>query len=74
MELLIINSSLDPKESYKAFNIDSICKLAKKFYTQDFTEQDWINLWFQLQHYELDVAHHPLKNINHNFQIMSWLD
>ncbi|CAN6561886.1 unnamed protein product [Malus baccata var. baccata] len=37
MELLILSSALEPREAFKAFNIDHICKLAEKFYPLDFT-------------------------------------
>nr|XP_028962168.1 zinc finger MYM-type protein 1-like [Malus domestica] len=40
MELLILRSALEPREAFKAFNIDHICKLAKKFYSMDFTEKE----------------------------------
>ncbi|XP_050157457.1 uncharacterized protein LOC126631338 [Malus sylvestris] len=40
MELLILSSALEPREAFKAFNIDHICKLAKKFYSMDFTEKE----------------------------------
>ncbi|KAM1774055.1 hypothetical protein ACFX12_043472 [Malus domestica] len=36
-ELLILSSALEPREAFKAFNIDHICKLAEKFYSMDFT-------------------------------------
>lgn len=36
-ELLILSSSLDPADGFKALNIDNICTLADKFYPQDFT-------------------------------------
>ncbi|CAN6684575.1 unnamed protein product [Malus baccata var. baccata] len=40
MELLILSSALEPREAFKAFNIDHICKLAEKFYSMDFTEKE----------------------------------
>ena len=43
----------------KSFNIDSICNLAEKFYSQDFAEQEKMQLRFQLQHYKHDVLSHP---------------
>ncbi|XP_071728181.1 uncharacterized protein [Rutidosis leptorrhynchoides] len=51
-ELLRLSVALDPK---KSFEKNDICKLAKKFYPSDFTEQDIIQLKLGLRHYELDV-------------------
>ncbi|XP_039135864.1 uncharacterized protein LOC120273305 [Dioscorea cayenensis subsp. rotundata] len=58
LELLSLSSALDPIDGYKSFNIDYICKLAKKFYSQDFSEEEMILLRLELQHFEVDV----LKN------------
>jgi len=55
MELLILSSALDPKDAYKAFNIDKICTLVEKYYPMDFNEQEKINLNFQLQHFIIDA-------------------
>ncbi|XP_042471469.1 uncharacterized protein LOC122053481 [Zingiber officinale] len=55
MELLSLSSALDPKNSFKSINIDDICKLAMKFYPEDFTNQDIIALKYELVHYKLDV-------------------
>ena len=64
VELLILSSALDPNDDYRSFNIDNICKLAIKFYPQDFTEQEKLHLNFQLQHYELDIHHNlELQNV-----------
>ena len=57
IELLTLNSSLVPKDSYKAFNIQNICSLVEKYCPMDFTEQEIINLRFQLQHFILDAPH-----------------
>ncbi|XP_059436119.1 uncharacterized protein LOC132169046 [Corylus avellana] len=67
VELLILSVALSPKDAYKSFKIDDICKLAEKFYPRDFTEQEKICLKFQLQHYMLDVPKHQ------DFQNMSTL-
>ncbi|GAV71750.1 Dimer_Tnp_hAT domain-containing protein [Cephalotus follicularis] len=58
MELLVLCSTLDPRDNYKLFKVDDICKLAAKFYPDDFTEQEKLYLRIQLQHYELDVPNH----------------
>jgi len=65
MELLILSFALDPKDAYKAFNIDKICTLVNKYYPMDFNEQEKISLNFQLQHFIID-AHQDsnLKNLS----------
>ena len=55
VELLILSSTLDPRDGYRSFNIDKICLLVDKFYPEDFTEQDKVHLRMQLQHYEIDA-------------------
>ncbi|XP_057789420.1 uncharacterized protein LOC131006252 [Salvia miltiorrhiza] len=37
------------------FNSDNICKLARKFYPEDFTDQDIVSLEYELEHYKHDV-------------------
>ena len=59
MKLLILSSALDLKDAYKSFNIDDIFCLVKKYYPFDFTEQEKVNLKFQLQHYKFNVLNHP---------------
>ena len=55
VELLILSSALDPRDDYVSFKVDDICKLANKFYPEDFTEQEKLHLKFQLELFELDV-------------------
>ena len=38
IELLPLSSALDPNDNYKSFNIENICKLALKFYPENFIE------------------------------------
>ena len=59
MQLLILSSSLDPRNGCMSFKIDDHCILVNQFYPQDFNDQEKIHLKFQLQHYECDVPHHP---------------
>ena len=59
MELLTLSSALDFNDNYMSFNIENICKLALKFYFEDFIEQKRSHLKFQLCHYELDICNHP---------------
>ncbi|XP_026378155.1 zinc finger MYM-type protein 1-like [Papaver somniferum] len=59
MELLVLCSAFSPDENYKAFDIDSLCSLAERFYPDDFTGQEVCVLRSQLQHYKLDIADNP---------------
>ncbi|GAV89226.1 LOW QUALITY PROTEIN: Dimer_Tnp_hAT domain-containing protein, partial [Cephalotus follicularis] len=59
VELLILSSALDPKDSFKSFGVDKICSLVSKFYPEDFTEQEQIRLPYELQHYAVDIFQHP---------------
>ncbi|XP_074567177.1 uncharacterized protein LOC141823867 [Curcuma longa] len=59
VELLSLSTTLDPKNLFDSFNSDDICKLAIKFYPEDFTEQDIVTLEYELVHYKLDV----MKNL-----------
>ncbi|XP_075494879.1 uncharacterized protein LOC142532472 [Primulina tabacum] len=60
VELLSLSTALDPKNSFDSFNSDDICKLAKKFYPEDFTDQEIVALEYELIHYKLDV----MQNLN----------
>ncbi|XP_059431445.1 uncharacterized protein LOC132164942 [Corylus avellana] len=65
LELLILSSALNPKYAYKSFKIDDICILAEKYHPLDFSEQDKINLRYQLRYFELDVLTDPtLQNLS----------
>ncbi|XP_061356455.1 uncharacterized protein LOC133300889 [Gastrolobium bilobum] len=59
IELLALSMALDPRNRYKSFNSDDICKLVDKFYSRDFTEQEKLHLKMELQHFELDIPKHP---------------
>ncbi|GAV57999.1 LOW QUALITY PROTEIN: Dimer_Tnp_hAT domain-containing protein, partial [Cephalotus follicularis] len=58
VELLILSSALDPKDSFKSFSVDKICSLVSIFYPEDFTEQEQIRLPYELQHYVVDIFQH----------------
>ena len=58
-ELLMLCTSLDPRDSFSLFNIDNVCTLASKFYPADFSEQERRTLRCQLRHYEHDVPTNP---------------
>ncbi|XP_061336723.1 uncharacterized protein LOC133283829 [Gastrolobium bilobum] len=65
MEILSLSYSLDPKNGYKAFNIDDICSLAEKYYLLDFSEQERIILNCQLKHFHKDIPKHSeLQNLS----------
>jgi hypothetical protein len=63
-KLLILCTTLDPKDSFKSLKIDDVCLLASKFYTVDFSEQERNILRNQLQHYVLDVPSNPKFKIS----------
>ncbi|XP_019161971.1 PREDICTED: uncharacterized protein LOC109158512 [Ipomoea nil] len=52
MELIILCSSLDPKEMCISFRIDDICKLVEKFYPQDFADYEILQLRIQFEPFE----------------------
>jgi hypothetical protein len=65
MELLTLSFALNPKDAYKSFKIDDICILAEKYYPLDFSEQEIINLRYQLKYFGLDVhADQTLQNLS----------
>ena len=39
IELLVLSTSLDPRDGFKSFNIEDICELANRFYPMDITER-----------------------------------
>ncbi|XP_034229463.1 zinc finger MYM-type protein 1-like [Prunus dulcis] len=49
IELLILSSTLDPRNSFKSFNIEHICKLAEKFYPVDFLPNELKDLEIELR-------------------------
>jgi hypothetical protein len=53
-ELLMCMSCLDPNNSFSAFNIDKLLKLAK-FYPLNFSECELYILENQLENYRLDM-------------------
>ncbi|XP_071917164.1 uncharacterized protein [Coffea arabica] len=59
VELLVLSTALNPRNGFILFKIDDICKLAEKFYPNDFMEQELVRLRIELQHFELDIPNHP---------------
>ncbi|XP_026451899.1 uncharacterized protein LOC113352270 [Papaver somniferum] len=65
MELLVLCSCLDPRESFKAFHVENVCTLAEKFYPLDFSRQEVHTLRNELYHYGQDVVKHAgFKNLS----------
>nr|XP_027102670.1 uncharacterized protein LOC113723909 [Coffea arabica] len=58
VELLVLNTTLDPRNGFMLFKIDNICKLAEKLYPNDFMEQELVHLRIKLQHFELEIPNH----------------
>ncbi|XP_021804609.1 uncharacterized protein LOC110748938 [Prunus avium] len=59
VELLTLSSSLDPRNSFKSFNIEHICKLAEKFYPADFLPHELKALETELRYFQNDIHHLP---------------
>ncbi|KAL5802911.1 hypothetical protein ACOSQ4_031216 [Xanthoceras sorbifolium] len=59
IELLTLSMALSPVDGFKSFNVDDICTLATKFYSQDFDKNDIEELRRQLGHYKFDVLCSP---------------
>ena len=54
LEFFSLNTTLELKNLFKS---DDICKLEKKFYPKNFTDQDIVTLEYELIHYKFDVMH-----------------
>ena len=52
-ELLMLTSTLNPRDGFKLFDVDNICKLASKFYPADFTERELSHLKYELNHFNI---------------------
>ncbi|XP_071905762.1 uncharacterized protein [Coffea arabica] len=59
VELLVLSTALDLRNGVILFKIDNICKLAEKFYPNDFMEQELVRLRIEFQHFELNIPNHP---------------
>ncbi|XP_016755171.1 uncharacterized protein [Gossypium hirsutum] len=53
VELLVLSSTLDPHDNYKAFSVEDIYKLMNYFYPDDYTEQEKLHMKIQLEHFQL---------------------
>ncbi|CAM8884790.1 unnamed protein product [Rhodiola kirilowii] len=56
IELLTLSSALDPKNQFKKFDMEKICRLAEKFYPEDFDASEVRALMLQLEHYKHQVV------------------
>ncbi|XP_023763645.1 uncharacterized protein LOC111912142 [Lactuca sativa] len=56
MELLSLSSSLVSK----VINVDQICLLVEKYYLEDFTEQEMIQLRYQMEIFNIDITKNPM--------------
>ncbi|XP_024640619.1 uncharacterized protein [Medicago truncatula] len=53
------------QDSYKAFDVDTICTLVDKYYPMDFNDQGKIHLCYQLEQFIVDARKEPcLKNLS----------
>ncbi|XP_027120656.1 uncharacterized protein [Coffea arabica] len=65
IELLILSSTLHPKDNFQAFNIEQICQLANKFYSADFTDQEKLHLRTQLELFQIEFSYNfQLQNLS----------
>ena len=55
-ELLILSTSLDPRNSFKSFNIENICLLATKFYP-------WLDIFFCMSQLVMMLIYHHFCRI-----------
>ncbi|XP_027088673.2 uncharacterized protein [Coffea arabica] len=65
IELLILSSTLHPKDNFQAFNIEQICQLANKFYSADFTDQEKLHFRTQLELFQIEFScNSQLQNLS----------
>jgi len=55
VRIIHLTKALDPRGCYKSFDVNDICTLVDKFYSNDFSEQEKFHLRYQLEHYREDV-------------------
>ncbi|CAH9122217.1 unnamed protein product [Cuscuta epithymum] len=59
VELLVLSCALDPRDDYKSFQVEDICKLVNKFYPDDFSTMEKEHLKIQLEHFLYGAKHNP---------------
>ncbi|CAL2239558.1 unnamed protein product [Prunus armeniaca] len=57
--MMSFDSALDPRNSFKSFNIGHLCKLAEKFYPADFSPSDLKGLEIELRYFQNDMHRLP---------------
>jgi hypothetical protein len=65
VELLYLGSVLDHFHAFTSFKIDDTCKLAEKFYTEDFALLNLHGSRIQLEYYKLSMDHPNFENIDY---------
>ncbi|XP_050378430.1 uncharacterized protein LOC126795693 [Argentina anserina] len=55
-ELLILSSTLDPRDNFMSFKAEDVCNLAKKFYSEDFDDGEMFTLQSECAYYEKDSS------------------
>ncbi|CAM8925564.1 unnamed protein product [Rhodiola kirilowii] len=73
VELIILSSTLDPKEMRTTLRVDDICKLVEKFYPTDFDEDERISLRMELQHFELVRQLPDFNTLTEIYELCKWL-
>ncbi|XP_060966863.1 uncharacterized protein LOC133035121 [Cannabis sativa] len=73
VELLILSSTLDPREMHTSFRIDDICKLVQIFYLRDFTEYEMVQLRTQFEHFAHVRELHDFSVLATIFDLCQWL-
>ena len=74
MELLRLNSALEPQETLKSFRSSDLCLLVKNLHPQDFTDYDKQMLEKKLYHFEHNVVQDPeFKKLKSLFELSQWL-
>jgi hypothetical protein len=74
LKLLILNSASEPIDNFISFKVYTICKLAEKFYPEDFNEQEMYYLRSWLQHYQINMIHREsFQNMSIIFKLFQGL-
>ncbi|KAI8559941.1 hypothetical protein RHMOL_Rhmol04G0215800 [Rhododendron molle] len=74
IELLILSTTLDPRDGYKSFKVEDICKLAEKYYPSDFTEQEKLHNRMEDDFLESLLITYIEKDIAKSFDADSIID
>ncbi|XP_061993478.1 uncharacterized protein LOC133711362 [Rosa rugosa] len=59
LELLILSSTLDPRDNFRNFKTEVVCNLAKKFYPEDYDDGEMFALELECAYYEKDIRSDP---------------